>query len=499
MLYQDFLPNYYSNIIKGQQQSTIIDNLYFYVADGITQDAVANTNPKTIEDEQIVLNQIIYGGRVTPSNLLGMIAKIEWTPGKVFAKFNDRDPSLSDKEFYCINSLGFVYKCIDNNNGSPSTQEPVSAIPGIFQLSDGYIWCYMYKLTESQLLDYTVGNFIPLIEDPSAINAAVRGTISTIEVETPGSFTMLTSGEVQQVLSNNTVRIEDSAHSSSGSYNQMGLFVTHGPGQGEYYQISNYTANASGRYVTLDQPLVSAGLGSGYDIAPFIRISGNGENGSARAVMIGNQIGGVQILDRGSNYTIADATLEGNTAFFASPSNLQVNLSPPKGHGAEPYSELYVNYNLINIDLDNYIISNNLPIDEISFCKIGLIRGILKEEEDVLFSESSFNNTFAADIPTISGSFSVGDIIKRPNDNLTARVIHVDSNKVIGIYRSPNQRFTLGDTVVNVNGSAEGNIIDITQPQIRMLVADIVSITNIDTTTRDENSREVLQLLIKVK
>lgn len=500
MIYENFTPNYYSSLIKGQQSSILLDNLYWYVADGINKEAQANNNPKTIRDEQQILNQIIYGGKLNPNNTLAMIKRIDWVSGKVFGRYDSTDPDNSGKDFYCMNSLGSVYKCIDNNKNSPSTQEPQTTVPGTFQLSDGYIWHYMYKLTEAQINDYNIGGMIPLFIDPNVTAAVIRGTISTIDVKNPGQYTELASGSIQQLVSNNTVKIDDDSHNLSGTYNQMGFYITSGPGQGEYYQISGYTANGSGRYVTLNKPLVSAGLGSNYDIAPFVRIIGNGSGGSARAIMAGGQVSGIQILNRGAEYTLSQATLIANNTYVSNTGILDVNLSPSKGHGGDPYQELYVNHLLLNVDMDNYTIANDLPVDQISFCRVGTLRGLMDEQTLTLFSQPSFNNTFTAHIPPSFGNYVAGQtVLKYPTGAPQAKLVYANNTHIIGVYQTPFLRFQIGDTIVNSDNTASGSIIEIDQPQIKLIMTDVVSIANIETTTRGENSREIIQILVKIK
>ena len=500
MSFENFTPNYYSSLIKGQQQSILIDNLYFYVADGVTQNALANNNLKTIRDEQQILNQIIYGGKLSPTNTIAMIRSIPWQSGKVFGKYNSRDPDQVDKDFFCINSTGYIYKCIDNNKGAPSTQEPQTSIPGTFELSDGYIWHYMYKLTENQLADFSIDGYIPLIIDNAVTAAAVRGTVSTVEVTVPGVYNELAFGSVQQVVSNTILKISDSSHNLSGTYNGMGFFIESGPGQGEYYQINQYTANSAGRFVTINKPIVSTGLGSQYDIAPYIRIIGNGANATARAVMSGTGIDHIQVLNRGSNYTLGQASIQANSTYVANNAVLAVNLSPSKGHGGDPYQELYVSNLLLNMEMNNYTISNDLPVNDISFCRVGTLRGLMDETTLGLYSNTTFNNTFTAQVPPSFGVFQRGDIVVNAATGApAAQVVYANTTHIIGVYQTPFLRFSMGNVLTNSQGTAQGTVIGITQPQIKLVVADVVSISNINTTQRDENSREILQMLVKVK
>jgi hypothetical protein len=499
MSYQDFTPGYYSQLIRQQQQNVLLDNLYFYVAGGSNQSATANTQLKTVYDEQQLLTEVIYGGKIAPNNLIAMVRKVDWVSGQRYAEYNSRDPELGSKNFYCINSIGNVYKCINNSEGGASTQEPQTTIPGNFTLSDGYTWCYMYKLTSNQLADYSIGGYIPLIVDPAVVSAAVRGTVSSIEVRVPGEYSELNTGQIQQVISNTVVRIADNANSLSGTYNGMGMYILSGAGQGEYYRINTYTANSMGRFVNLSSNLLSAGLGSRYDIAPYIRIDGNGSGATARAVMAGRTISRVQILNSGSDYTIANASVVSNNAYTISNSLVDVNLSPSRGHGADPYQELYVSNLLINIELDNYTINNDLPVDEITFDRVGLLRHLADDVDQSEYTASTYNNTFTAQVPVAFGEFEVGDIVVNPINNVRAKLVYANSSHVIGVYQSPYARYAQGNTLQSSNGDTQATIISITQPEVNLEPTDIVSITNVDTTKRDENSREILQLLVKVK
>lgn len=500
MSYENFTPSYYSSLIKGQQQSILIDNLYFYVADGITPNATANNNLKTIRDEQQILNQIIYGGKLGPTNLIAMIRKINWESGKVFAKYDSRNPNQVDTDFYAINSTGYVYKCLDNNKNGASTQEPQTTVPGPFTLADGYTWQYMYKLTENQLSDFSIDNYIPLFLDPAVAAAAIRGTVSTIDVTVPGEYNELNTGLIQQVVSNTVLKISDSAHTLSGTYNGMGLFIESGPGQGEYYQITQYTANSSGRYVTLNKPVVGAGLSSVYDIAPYVQVIGNGASAAGRAVMMGKMVDRIQILNRGSNYTLAGATLVANSTYISNNAILDVNLSPSKGHGGDVYQELYVNNMLLNMDMNNYTIANNLPVNDLTFCRVGTLRGLMDETTLGLYSDTTFNNTFTAQVPPAFGVFQKGDTVVNANTGApAAKVVYANTTHIIGVYQTPFLRFSVGNILTNQSGTAQGTVVSIIQPQIKLVVTDVVSISNVNTTQRNENSREILQILVKVK
>lgn len=500
MSYPTFLPNYYSTLVKSQQQALVLDNLYFYVADGVTTGAVANTAAKTTYDEQQTINQIMYGGRVLPENMVAMIRRVEWTAGKVFAAYDSRDPKLNEKDFYCLTSSRRVYKCLQNNNGSPSQYEPNSSVPGAFTTSDGYVWMYMYSLSEPQLANYSIQNMIPVFVDPAVTAASIRGTITSIEVIDGGNYNKVNHGVIQNKQSNTVYRISDLDDSVSGTYNGMTIYINSGPGQGQMSTISSYVANTSGKFVTLSSA-ITTDVTANYSIVPTINIQGNGFSGAARAVMSGNSISKVEIINQGSEYTLANATATTND-ITSTAAQLQVNLSPPKGHGYDILNELYCDHTMISINLDNFNYDPRIPIDQLSFSKVGLIRILLQENNPTqIYNDPEFSNMFIAQITPSFGQFDVGDtisIVTNENKPPYGKVVYANNSHIIGVYQTPLVRFTPGNPLINQNGIS-GLLTDITQPDVKLLMSDVVAQINVDTVERSEDSSEILQILIKVR
>lgn len=497
--YQTFLPNYYGSLIRGQQNATIIDNMYWYVADGVSTSAQSNTASKTTADEQQVINQVLYGGRVLPNNLLPMIRNIPWEEGKIFAAYDSHDPTISGKDTYCITSGLIIYKCLNNNNNSPSLFEPSTIDPGSQTLADGYIWQYMYRLYPTQIVDFSIAGYIPVIEDPIVTSSAIPGTVTSIEVEDGGLYPFTNSGRVQEVYANNIIKIEDAASNISDIYNEMGFTVTSGPGAGQTREITGYTANTSGRYATLSESISGIDITSLYSIAPYVKITGNGENATARSIVTNGVVTSIEILNSGINYTLSKAELRASESDAITSGRLRVNLSPPRGHGADILQELYADTILIDVNMDNYTIPNSLPTDEITFCRTGLMRYLSDNETGAPFTDRVFSNTLIANVPQIDSQFQVGDIIKYVgSDNPTAEVVYANNTHICAVYHNQLERFSANTTIESESGVI-GNIVNIIQPQIRMIDTDIVAIVNTNTIQRADNSRENLQILIKIR
>lgn len=498
MSYTTLLPSYYANMIGSQQEKLTFNNLYWFVGDGVNKDAVSNSQPKSIHDQHVAINQIIYGGVVNPSNVYGLIKKIQWKPQEVYSKYDVRDPNLCDKNFYVINSRNSVYKCLDNNNNSKSLYEPTTTETGPVTLADGYIWQYMYKISINQMLEHAIGEYIPIITDSNVTKAAVRGTITSIDITNPGEYTATNQGVIQSVASNTTFRISDDASINSGSYDSMGLYISSGKPAGTLRQIQSYVANTSGKWVTTDKPIDDLQPSIKYQIAPYVKINGNGFDGSARAIMNGTRIGKIEIVNQGHDYTISDVEIIANTNYTISKGEGIVNLSPIQGHGSNILKELYCNNLLIDINLDDYIIDQDV-IDKTSFCKIGLIKNLTTAGDNKPYEQQTFNNTFKMQITPSNGSFNVGDTLTLLSSTYpTSKVLYADSTSVIGVYQTPLHRYFIGNNITNQNG-VTGIVTDITNPAVSMIDGDFIALINTDTVVRGENSVEKLQIIINIR
>jgi hypothetical protein len=155
---------------------------------------VANTSIATVYE---VWNNMIGGKRIVGSDISHVIPRINWTSNTIYTAYNHMDPNLFDAntQFYVMNSDYSVYKCISNNTGRVSTVEPTSVNPSVVSsTSDGYVWKYMYTLTDNEKLRFTTDNYIPVktlsIEDSSlqwqVQNSAISGAINAIYLSNQG-------------------------------------------------------------------------------------------------------------------------------------------------------------------------------------------------------------------------------------------------------------------------------------------------------------------------
>lgn len=155
----------------------------------------ANTSVAT---EYEVWQHMIGGKKLLGYDMCHVIPRFDWANNTTYVAYDNLNPNLHDgqTQFYIMTSDYNVYKCIANNNGSASTVEPKAINPGsITATSDGYIWKYMYSISDSDQLRFMTDQYIPIrtlsIDDGSlqwkVQDNTTEGAIYSIVVENGGS------------------------------------------------------------------------------------------------------------------------------------------------------------------------------------------------------------------------------------------------------------------------------------------------------------------------
>ena len=128
------------------------------------------------------------------------IKRNNWTQNEVYHAYDDCGCSLlqnnPNARYHIVTSDWKIYKCISNNNGSVSTVMPTQIqVNKSLEESDGYIWKYMYTLSDEERLRFVTNNYVPvktLVEDDGSLqwqvqSAAIFGSIESVFVTNPGS------------------------------------------------------------------------------------------------------------------------------------------------------------------------------------------------------------------------------------------------------------------------------------------------------------------------
>jgi len=123
---------------------------------------IANSSPAT---EYEIWKNMIGGKKIFGSDLSHAVKRFNWTANTVYYAYDNLSKDLYDgnSKFYILTSDYNVYKCIANNYGANSTVEPTSISPyNLINTNDGYVWKYMYSISESDQMRFVTSDYIPV-------------------------------------------------------------------------------------------------------------------------------------------------------------------------------------------------------------------------------------------------------------------------------------------------------------------------------------------------
>lgn len=94
--------------------------------------------------------------------------------------------SLEEAIYYVLTSEFNVYKCIWNNNDSPSTIMPTTTTSSVFDTADGYKWKFMYSIPPALRNKFLTTEWMPV---STALKSQffTNGEIQQVIIENPGS------------------------------------------------------------------------------------------------------------------------------------------------------------------------------------------------------------------------------------------------------------------------------------------------------------------------
>lgn len=243
------------------------------------------------------LNQLyrtsLFAKRLTNADASFVVRRIDWEAETVYDAYDD-DTFDYDSDFYVLNSNYKVFKCLDNNNGAASIEEPditlssTSLEEPYVQTSDGYKWKYLYTLNSIQRQKYLTLDWMPVSANKFVSAASINGSIDVVNVTNSGNN--YTNGVTQNIIS-----IKGDGTGASFRANVAG-------GQIQNVIIQNRGQNYT--YATLTIADVPGGVGTGATAEVVI----SPQNGH----------GFDPVYELGASTLIFDCDFEGNDLSFLS-------------------------------------------------------------------------------------------------------------------------------------------------------------------------------------
>ena len=291
-----------------------------------------DVNPPDIDNsvdtlEYTIANEILFGKYVSENNVSLMVNRYDWTAGTVYAQYNDADPFLFDKNFFVLtqeSSAYHVFKCLKNNDGAVSTQQPklseTSADDVYYATSDGYQWKYMYSFDIAAYKKFATNDYIPVVANSAVVGNAVSGALETFIIDSPGgNYNSVTNGYFTDIAVGGNSQFfgiqgpDTTVLTVSANTFTVGETVTqiYGGVTANGVVVSQTTANSSTRILTLRnvnnifQPSVNtiAGVSSGktavlYDsVSPEVSSNTNFYNGCSIYISSGTGAGQIGVVE----------------------------------------------------------------------------------------------------------------------------------------------------------------------------------------------------------
>lgn len=246
-----------------------VSNNNYYIAIGKVDDWEAGhtlTPVNSTTTYRSLWDNMIGGKEISTNRVSLVVPKINWTAGVIYSMYDDEDTDLYNKNFYVINDDRNVYKCLFNNNDNPSLIKPSGTGTSTIELSDGYVWKYLYTVSLDDLSRFDVDNYIPITNDPIpesaqdiVMRSAIPGTIDTIKVVNEGL------GYVNPVIS---ISGDGEGAIAQAVMNGTSIEKIKILSPGKNYTYANITITSEGQptSVAILRPIIAPGKGHGSNI-----------------------------------------------------------------------------------------------------------------------------------------------------------------------------------------------------------------------------------------
>lgn len=186
------------NFIETMTSGT--NSLYLFLGKQTPwDDETSPPNPlESVSHYKQLWDNMIAGKLITLNNMSLVVPSIKWTENNIYFAYSDKvdlAQASAANGLYIMTSTFDVYKCISNNYGALSTQQPIgtgtSSSNYIQTLSDGYQWKYMLNIEPTDKFFTNDWIPIPFIPAPNSFQdlmrqSAIPGSICKIDVLNSG-------------------------------------------------------------------------------------------------------------------------------------------------------------------------------------------------------------------------------------------------------------------------------------------------------------------------
>lgn len=362
---------------------------------------------------------VLFGKRVTTSNVRRVVRKIEWRSGSKYDFYRHDYSSLNltpvtnksrlyDSNYFVVNSEFKVYICLDNGatpenpSGNASIDEPnfVDLEPSkAGESGDGYIWKYLYTISPVDIVKFDSTEYVTL----------------------PNNWSNSTDSQITSVRENADSRVNN---------NQIKTV---------------YIQNAGAGYISGEVNILGDGTGG----RVFIETNASGNIINATVTSGGS----------GYSYGIVDLGSLQPSPVIPNPAKLIVIIPPSLGHGYDIYTELGADRVLLYSRFDDS--TKDFPVDT-RFCQVGLIKDPSRFLSTETYTENQYSSLYSLKFSSVNGTTPiVGEKISQITSNGSISVGYMASfdstTNVMKYIKDRSLYFSGGDETDYIGISTTGN------------------------------------------
>jgi len=378
-------------------------------------DTLPNTPADSMGREFYTFDDLVAAKRIQSSDVSFVIPRRNWTAGTIYDIYrhdygeyttgstsvrktsNSGATTLFDSNFYVLSSARNVYKCLDNNGGATSTDEPTGVSTSVISTNDSYKWKFMYTLSAAQQANFLSTDFMAVSSNANAqsdqsnvISAAVDGSIDVVKIKTPGSG------------------------GTNGTFTGVPI---RGDGSGGVATV--VVSGGAVTSVTVTTP------GTGYTFA-----------------------------------TISNSQIVAAGATSLSGSELDVIIPPKGGHGANAQEELGAFFVMMNTSLEGTESANSGDFSAVNdFRKIALLRNPKKSNAAVTTNTTRLTKAIKIASSPTPGTFTTDEEINQASTGATGKVVEWDSTNNILYYIQTRHNNAGVDANGNLTAFSGANVI----------------------------------------
>lgn len=377
-----------------------------------------------------------------------VVPRVNWISGTTYVGWDDQTVGYGSSSFYVLTESFGVYICLrggKNNLGAtvPSTVQPSGSNNDPFETADGYVWKFLYTITEDEARKFMTASFMP------------TRIISSIDSNSSGAHT-------------------------------------------KQFEIQN---NADKRQIT--QIIVTNG-GSGYTSPPTVLITGDGDSSFTALSTIDSNSGTVtkiefandsSTLDYAQGYTNATVRLAGGGGSGAT---ARAVISPRDGWGKNAKFDLKTSALCVHCKVEG---GDSDFITGQDFRQVAILKGVQKTVADSAFTGLTGNCLKHLTLSSITQVFSSDKLIVGTTTGAKALIDKIDSNKVF--YHQNDVTgfvpFLDGEQLTESNGSGVG-VIDsaLISPLINPASTKLQYLNNRAPVDRTSSQNEDIKIILQI-